>query len=227
MRRVRRSRVANTVPDGDEVGKADPARRHYIFATRHELPIPEGGWTVLRHPPACLAEGSGCGGGSTTCEHATVGRFFATSGPSPAMAAAVHDMTEAVDGLIARKRRPVEIDDLGFTTLRPVIVVSAPWGGVGPAPDMHFDTCMALAVDAAERCSKRPAISLLRRLDSNYGPGIWSWTRTRQELEKSCSSVCLTTRTSGLLAQQPSRQNAPLSTSERHGLQTQSRPTKT
>ena len=65
---VGEGRVSTVDPVDAANGEPSPhgpvVRRHYAFALRDEVPVPDGGWTQLLHPPDCMDEQSR----SLTCQ---------------------------------------------------------------------------------------------------------------------------------------------------------------
>jgi len=121
-------------------------RRHYVFAIRGELPIPETGWTVSTHSPTCADPDYECPQ-TPACPRVRTAFFRAARVPSPAWSSGVTAMSGLVDRIIGVEQgKPFSpAPDVG-TRLQVAVAVSAPYDAdPQTTPENHFDTCFDLA----------------------------------------------------------------------------------
>lgn len=124
-------------------------RRHYAFALRDDVPVPDSGWTQLLHPSDCTDEQSHnltCQGES--CVRALRCQLFVTDGDDLRFTRGMDDLS-AVVGKITGKTSPVPPHDgLAPRSRRVVAVVGAPIDK--EQAEGHYDMCMAALHDVVK-----------------------------------------------------------------------------
>ena len=149
MGRVSASRAVVVVEEATESSELYPftgVRRHYVFALRTQLPIPDDGWTVVWHPPECDPPVLTCEG--VECTRAVVTRFIATEASDTRTVESLSDVFEAAHALAKSPKRVRPAFDPGLIFLRPVVIVAAPREEDETA-EQHFDRCFDYVVDNA------------------------------------------------------------------------------
>lgn len=128
--------------NGETSSRSPVVRRHYAFALRDDVPVPDGGWTQLLHPPDCMDEQSRnltCKGES--CVRALRCQLFVTDGDDLRFPGGMDDLSVVLGKLTGNTSAGPPHDGLAPRSRRVVAVVGAPvdeerTGG-------HYDACMA------------------------------------------------------------------------------------
>lgn len=125
-------------------------RRHYAFALRDEVPVPEGGWIQFQHPPDCTDEATRallCQ--AETCTRALRCQLHVTDGVDSRFPHGMADLS-AVVGLLTQMpdaQPGLELEPL--PARRVVAVVGAPLEGAGDDPG-HYERCMSALHDVVK-----------------------------------------------------------------------------
>lgn len=135
--------------NGETRPEAPVLRRHYAFALRDEVPVPDGGWTQLLHPVDCVDEQSGhlaCEG--EWCHRALRCQLFVTEGEDLRFPRGMEDLSAVLGQLTGNTSATPPHDGLALPIRRVVAVVGAPIEE--GQPEGHYDVCMAALHDVVK-----------------------------------------------------------------------------
>lgn len=136
-------------------------RRHYVWSLRDQVPVPEGGWSVMRHPPECRDdEDSHLVCRLTACQVADVCRVFTFDGDEVSFSQGIADAAAVIGRLAGGPERPLSLDPLGVR--RAVAVVGSAWREDEDV-SAHYLRCMALL---------RDGVNALRQATQARTPGV-------------------------------------------------------
>lgn len=134
-----------------ELAAAHPpgARRWYAFALKDAVPLPEHGYTTVRHGEECRSEGEELPSHtSPTCGTADVCRLIPIPGTDTAFTTGLRDLTDVVDRLTNRAGSSPALPDAA-PSHRVVAVVGAPWSE-GTTTGEHYTRCFDLLRDTVK-----------------------------------------------------------------------------
>ena len=142
--------TVESVQDADDETTGSPVvRRHYAFALRDDVPVPDGGWTQFVHPPECQDEQPGsltCPG--EACVRALRCQLFVNDGDDLRFPRGMEDLGAVVGQLTGQSDEGPSLDGLAAASRRVVAVVGAPTDE-GQA-EAHYETCMAALHDVVK-----------------------------------------------------------------------------
>ncbi len=132
------------------VDNAQVVRRHYVFALRGELPIPEPGWTVTVHSSACAEPGSGCRK-TPDCRLTRTVFLKAALVHAPTLTPGATAMSGMVNRLTGKDAGDsFAAPPIDGKRLLVAVTASAPIDvDPGTTLENHFNTCFNLACDSA------------------------------------------------------------------------------